>query len=208
LNSEKAKKRRDEVFAAARMLFMKRPYEAVSIADLEQASGLTRGSIYYYFSGKEEIYTAIVLDGLRLIGQGIAEMAASATNIAFFVQALVAQQAAIQNKDKALFDMHFRFFFGRQDSIPSNIAWRKEVDAILAEAIETVAKSITNAAQRGEVVCDDPHFTALAIWGLMVTTLQMDQQSTQFRSVGRPRETLTESVCCQILALLSYKKPC
>lgn len=204
LATKKAQKRRDEIISAARILFMDRPYEAVSITDLERATGLTRGPIYYYFKGKEEIYAAIVVDGLRQIEQDIAAMAERCSDLQSFIGALVQEHEDIYEKDKALFDIHFRFFFGRQNAVQFPQERLAEIDEIISRSIGTITQFLRNAAADGVVKCPDPHFAALSIWGMMVTTLQMDSESVRFRSVGRPRAELVASVKQQILAMLGF----
>jgi AcrR family transcriptional regulator len=205
LTTLKAKKRRAEIIDAARTLFRDRPYEAVSIGDLERATGLTRGPIYYYFDGKEEIYTTIVVDGLRQIQSDIAAMAAASATPSDFFMALIREQEGIFRDDKALFDIHFRFFFGRQNVVRFSEARLSEINDIIADAIGTIRLVIEQACASGRFKCADPHFAALTIWGMMVTTLQMDDEAERFRSVGRPREQLLVGLHRQILAMLGDK---
>jgi AcrR family transcriptional regulator len=204
VTTQKAKQRRAEIIDAARQLFMERPYEAVSIGDLERATGLTRGPIYYYFEGKEEIYTTIVVDGLRQIQADIEKMAAAVSSAPDFFMALIREQEGIYRNDKALFDIHFRFFFGRQNVVRFSEQRLAEINRIIADAIGTICDVITKACASGIFRCADPNFAALAIWGMMVTTLQMDDEAERFRLVGQPRDKLVTGLHHQILAMLGY----
>ena len=67
---------RHAVLVAARDLFWERGYEATSIADLEQSTGLNRSSLYQEFGSKHDLFraaldcyaeqvTAMLLAGLR-----------------------------------------------------------------------------------------------------------------------------------------------
>jgi AcrR family transcriptional regulator len=49
---------RDDVLVAARDLFWERGYEATSISDLEQRTGLNRSSLYQDFGSKHELFEA------------------------------------------------------------------------------------------------------------------------------------------------------
>ncbi|ACM19657.1 helix-turn-helix transcriptional regulator, TetR family [Geotalea daltonii FRC-32] len=53
--SEKGDKSRENIVDAAYALFKKKGFAATSINDLMAASGLKKGTIYFHFSGKEEI---------------------------------------------------------------------------------------------------------------------------------------------------------
>ena len=57
--SEKAKVKRNEILDIAEGLFIAKGYEHTTINDILNASGIAKGSLYYYFKSKED-----VLDGL------------------------------------------------------------------------------------------------------------------------------------------------
>lgn len=49
---------KDEIINQSFARFLNRGYQATSLKDLEEATGLTRGAFYYYFRNKEEILQA------------------------------------------------------------------------------------------------------------------------------------------------------
>jgi TetR/AcrR family transcriptional regulator, transcriptional repressor for nem operon len=51
---------RDYIIDKAYGLFLSKSYEAVSISDLSNAIGLTKGAIYHHFRSKEEIFKAVI----------------------------------------------------------------------------------------------------------------------------------------------------
>jgi len=82
----------DEVLSAAMLLFWRQGYEATSIRDLEEVSGLTAPSLYGAFGNKEALFTAALqryldtvifpalqaaagmgLDGVRMMFTSIAD---------------------------------------------------------------------------------------------------------------------------------------
>jgi AcrR family transcriptional regulator len=60
---------RKRIVQTALRLFASRGYHAVSIADILRESGCKKGSLYYYFSSKEELGYAVIDETLRLIGE-------------------------------------------------------------------------------------------------------------------------------------------
>lgn len=54
--------RRAEVVAAAARVFAARGYHATSIDDLIEATGLTRGGLYHYMDGKQDLLIAVLDD--------------------------------------------------------------------------------------------------------------------------------------------------
>lgn len=50
--------RRDELLAAARLEFIARPYDEVSLDDIAARAGASKALVYHYFKGKRELYVA------------------------------------------------------------------------------------------------------------------------------------------------------
>ena len=51
---------KERIIEEAFKLFLTHNFEKVSITDLEQAVGKTRGAIFYFFKNKEEIFNAVI----------------------------------------------------------------------------------------------------------------------------------------------------
>lgn len=58
-NKERWERRRDEVVDIAARLFAERGYHPTTIDDLVEATGLTRGGLYHYISGKHDLLSQI-----------------------------------------------------------------------------------------------------------------------------------------------------
>jgi AcrR family transcriptional regulator len=58
-NKERWERRRDEVVDVAARLFAERGYHPTTIDDLVEATGLTRGGLYHYISGKHDLLSQI-----------------------------------------------------------------------------------------------------------------------------------------------------
>lgn len=52
--------RRREILEAAVKVFKKKGYEAASMQDIIEETGMSRGGVYLYFSGKEELFYALL----------------------------------------------------------------------------------------------------------------------------------------------------
>lgn len=60
-----ADERRDEILDAARRLFVSKGFGATTIDDLLGAVGIAKGTLYYHFSGKDEILQELVMRTVR-----------------------------------------------------------------------------------------------------------------------------------------------
>ena len=74
--------RRDQILRAAGRLFSQKGYHGTSMRDLAAALGLTQGSLYHHWAGKEELLFAIIdriSDEFLKVIEPIAQSAASPT---------------------------------------------------------------------------------------------------------------------------------
>jgi AcrR family transcriptional regulator len=58
----KGETRRKEILLAARELFVRKGYEQTSVNDILNIVGIAKGTFYFYFTSKEEVLEAIILD--------------------------------------------------------------------------------------------------------------------------------------------------
>jgi AcrR family transcriptional regulator len=54
--------RRREILVAARELFVKKGYEQTSVNDILKIVDIAKGTFYYYFTSKEQVLEAIIMD--------------------------------------------------------------------------------------------------------------------------------------------------
>ena len=71
VTTEYRQARRDEIAEAAMRCFVERGFQATSMADIIEASGLSAGAIYGHYSGKQEIVLAVAE---RILGQRSVEL--------------------------------------------------------------------------------------------------------------------------------------
>lgn len=58
--------RRRQILASARDLLTTRPYTDVSVQDLADAAGVTRGLLHHYFGSKRELHLEVIRELVRL----------------------------------------------------------------------------------------------------------------------------------------------
>lgn len=57
--------RRRQLLRIGLEVFSNTPYDAVSIDDIAEAAGISKGLLYHYWSGKREFYAAVVEEAVR-----------------------------------------------------------------------------------------------------------------------------------------------
>jgi len=52
--------KRDQILEGARQVFMEQGFDAASMNDICRAAGVSKGTVYVYFEGKEDLFVALV----------------------------------------------------------------------------------------------------------------------------------------------------
>ncbi|UOE44172.1 TetR/AcrR family transcriptional regulator [Agromyces larvae] len=66
--------RRERIIAAARDLYRERDYASVSMEELAQAAGVTRGLLNHYFGSKRDLFLAVLAITVRLPVGGLPDL--------------------------------------------------------------------------------------------------------------------------------------
>jgi AcrR family transcriptional regulator len=69
---EKGSKRREEIVETATVLFAERGYAGASMADLAEAVGLRKASLFHHFPSKDQLYAAVLERPLHEVSGAIA----------------------------------------------------------------------------------------------------------------------------------------
>lgn len=64
-------KTKRKIFETSMDLFAKKGYEATSIEEITSVVGVAKGTLYYHFSSKEEIFYFLIEEGMKLLKNSI-----------------------------------------------------------------------------------------------------------------------------------------
>ena len=60
-----------KIFETSMNLFATKGYDATSIEEITSIVGVAKGTLYYHFSSKEEIFNFLVEEGMKLLQNSI-----------------------------------------------------------------------------------------------------------------------------------------
>jgi len=87
--------RRSEILDAAEKLFSARGFHGTTMAEIAASSGFSIGGLYQFFSGKEQLYSTMVEEKVRLMYDGI--------------MGAVDREESVEDKIRALVIAHFAY---------------------------------------------------------------------------------------------------
>lgn len=164
---ERYERRRREVIATAARLFAERGFQATSMAELTEATGLAAGGLYHYIEGKDDLLFAIcdeLLDPLLVRAREIvAGDAAADQQLRELLRAWLAHIATHRD--------HMLVFAQERHAIESEPRWR----GVRAQrkAFERLLDELLARGEReGTMSFADRSLTLLALLGMVNYTPQ------------------------------------
>lgn len=154
--------RRDEILAAAKVVFARNGFHATTIADIATQAGLAYGLIYWYFNSKDELFHALmaveeqalhahIAAALRRPGSDPPEAFRTAVQATFeFFEA-----------DTACVKLLFR------DAYALGERFERHLGGIYERFIDEIETFIVTAQQRGEVIAAPPRMVAYTLAALI-----------------------------------------
>jgi AcrR family transcriptional regulator len=167
-NDKRARKhefRRKSILMAARQLFIEEDFGNLRIEAIAEAAAISKATLYQYFTGKGEIFDAVLLADVEELIAGLEANWSPTSNFAtnirrmtyFYVSFFVRHQEYFAN-------MSFFFLPGRREPLPPGT--RDQVRGLMARGIDTIAAAMESAQQKGEIRVADAKLAATSVWCL------------------------------------------
>ena len=155
-----------KIFETSMNLFATKGYDATSIEEITSVVGVAKGTLYYHFSSKEEIFTFLVEEGMKLLQNSISIKIANCTSLISKLKAILLIQIKVMTKYEDFMTIVLSHILGK-GSI--NLTCRKYV----FEYIDTVEKIIQDSIDSGEATTnvDNPKILASGRFGITYSIL-------------------------------------
>ncbi len=198
-----AKSKRDEILAAAARVFAEKGFEGTTVKQLEKATGLTRGGLFFHFAGKRDLYLAVLRK--TLLEEPLAEAASTIGKLALEAESAEASVFAVFQAVRGWHQEHpeamqfFQQLAVRRDADEDLARLDVEISSTFRQVMTAVIRALQN---KGTLNRDIDAATAAALMHgvmdqLMELTLSMSDEEAErvaratFRVMGeglRPRE--------------------
>jgi AcrR family transcriptional regulator len=173
--------RRGAILDAAHALFMERGWEAVTIADVLQAAGISKGGFYHHFTAKEDLLTGIVS---RMTEQGLAAVDTSCSQVTGDALAKLKAFLTGSVRWKAENIGEMRFFADVLTKPGNDILYRRAFDATAAAVVPVLEDIIAEGAAEGAFDVPDARLAAEMIIGLSHGRRQVLDEALAIAAAG------------------------
>ena len=167
------KKTKRKIFETSIKLFSEKGYDATSIEEITAVTGVPKGTLYYHFSSKEEIFNFLVEEGMKLLKNSIEIKTSKCDNTIDKLKAVVLIQLKGIKKYENVLTIVMSQVWGNE---PRNVLCKEKV----IEYIDVIQKIIEEGFMRGDIKQCDANVLACEIFSLTCSTLIYKRKVGEF----------------------------
>ena len=157
-------KTKRKIFETSMKLFAEKGYDATSIEEITATVGVAKGTLYYHFSSKEEIFNFLVEEGIKLLQNSVDIKTAKFSNYIDKLKSIVLIQIKIVVKYEDIITILLSQFWGSESR---NQTCKKYVFSY----IDKIEKIVKEGIAKGEIKKGNPEAIASEIYGLIASSI-------------------------------------
>lgn len=171
-------KTKRKIFETSMKLFAEKGYDATSIEEITATVGVAKGTLYYHFSSKEEIFGFLIEEGVKLLKNSIEIKTEKLENSIDKIKAIVLIQIKIVAKYENIITIILSQFWGTEQR-------NKKCQNLVYEYIGQIEKIVQEGIEKGEIKEGDTRAIASEIYGLICSTLVYKKREGEDMDVMR-----------------------
>ena len=107
-------KTKRKIFETSMKLFAEKGYDATSIEEITATVGVAKGTLYYHFSSKEEIFNFLIEEGIKLLQNSVEIKTLRHDNYIDKIKAIILIQIKIVAKYEDIITIILSQFWGNE----------------------------------------------------------------------------------------------
>lgn len=157
-------KTKRKIFEASMKLFAEKGYDATSIEEITATVGVAKGTLYYHFSSKEEIFNFLVEEGIKLLQNSIDIKTSKLPNYIDKLKAIILIQIKIVVKYEDIITILLTQFLGKK-------ARNQKCQKLVYEYINKIEEIVKEGIKKGQIKQGNSQAIASEIYGLICSSL-------------------------------------
>lgn len=157
-------KTKRKIFETSLKLFSEKGYDATSIEEITATVGVAKGTLYYHFNSKEEIFNFLVEEGMKLLINSIEIKISRCDNVLDKIKAVSLIQLKAVKKYENLLTIVMSQTWGNETR---NVFCKEKV----IEYINVIEKIVQEGVDNGDIVKCNSAILASEIFSLTCSTL-------------------------------------
>lgn len=152
------------IFNTAVEMFAKKGYDSTSVEEITAIAGVAKGSLYYHFPKKEDIFDTLLEEGMKLLKNNIEIKTKDCTTALEKIKEVILVQIKVTVKYEDFLNVVFSQIWG-EDS--KNVKCKK----VVFEYIKIIEKIIKEGMENGEFYEGDVEAIASGVFGVTCSSL-------------------------------------
>ena len=157
-------KTKRKIFETSMKLFAEKGYDATSIEEITATVGVAKGTLYYHFSSKEEIFNFLVEEGVKLLKNSIAIKTDKLDNTIDKLRAIILIQIKVLVKYESFMTIILSQIWGNDQR-------SQMCRAYIFEYIQMIEEIVQEGMQKEEIIDGDSNVIASGIFGFTCSSL-------------------------------------
>ena len=157
-------KTKRKIFETSMKLFAEKGYDATSIEEITANVGVAKGTLYYHFSSKEEIFEFLIEEGVKLLKNSIEIKTEKLDNSLDKIKAIVLIEIKVLVKYENFMTIVLSEIWGNG---PRSILCKKHI----FEYIQMIEQIVEDGINKREIIDGDKNVIASGIFGFTSSSL-------------------------------------
>ena len=157
-------KTKRKIFETSMQLFAQKGYDATSVEEITATVGVEKGTLYYHFSSKEEIFQFLIEEGVKLLKNSITIKTANLTNSLDKIRAIVLIEIKVLVKYENFMTIILSEIWGTG-------ARSKMCRNYVFDYIQMIQEIVEEGIEKKEIIESDANVIASGIFGFVCSSL-------------------------------------
>ena len=149
------------ILKTAAKIFSNKGYHQTTVDEIASALGVAKGTIYYHFKNKEELYLAIIREGVYLLEEQMRLDISGANTPAGKIKKLIGGMLAFIEDKKDLVFLFLKELYGTGIQ-------REELAKMISGSLGLIRVVIEEGAKDGSFKKVDPEITTSSLFGMII----------------------------------------
>ncbi len=165
-------KTKRKIFETSMKLFAEKGYDATSVEDITEAVGVAKGTLYYHFTSKEEIFDFLLEEGIKLLQNSVDIKTAKYANYLDKIKAVILIQIKIVNKYENIINIILSQLWGKEKR-------NTKCQTLVYNYINQIEGIVKEGIKVGQIKDGDSRAIASEIYGLICSALIYKMRETE-----------------------------
>jgi AcrR family transcriptional regulator len=157
------KKTENCIFKAAIKVFSDKGYSGATMDDIAECAGVAKGTLYYHFKSKEDMFRFAVTEGMNIISEQVKEAVTKEKNSIAKIKALCRVQLSLVYENRNFFKVLMSQLWGQE-------LRQLELRKVVEEYIKYLEGYLKEGMDSGAIKKGETYFMAYTFFGTLCST--------------------------------------